>query len=332
MTLAFSPVRRALALAATLLAFTSPLLAARFSGEPEIQSRPLPPDEALKSFRAEPGLQIELVASEPLVSDPVEITWDERGRMFVVENNGYNREGVRPRSRIKRLDDTDGDGRPDRATLFADDLDYAQGILRVRDGLLVTTNTGLLWLHDPDDDGRSDRTEVLFTIAPSIHVDRQMSAPRRNPDNWIYLNLGLFKQQLAPAGAPERRFTITSNVRWNPATGALEPATGAGQFGQAIDDWGRRFASSNRNPGMLAVMPRQFLERNPAALLTRGDDDIIPAGGDTRVYPLRTFSHHLERPRRHLHPPHAAPGFTAAICSATTLPATCLSANPLPRS
>lgn len=274
---------------ATALVPGASLHAAKFSGEPEIQARPLPPEEALKSFRVEPGLTLELVVAEPLVTDPVDLTFDERGRMYVVENNGYNREGQRPRSRIKRLEDSDGDGRPDRVVIFADDLDYAQGVLRVGDGLLVTTNTGLLWLHDSDDDGRADRTEVLFTIAPSIHVDRQMSAPRRNPDNWIYLNLGLFKQELAPAGAPEKKFAITSNVRWNPATGVLEPSTGAGQFGQAIDDWGRRFFSSNRNPGMFGVLPRSFLERNPAALLTRGDEDIIPPGGDTRVYPLRTF-------------------------------------------
>ena len=116
-------------------------------------------------------------------------------------------------------------------TLFADDLEYAQGVLRVRDGLIVTTNTGILRLHDANDDGVAERTEVLFTCAPSINIDRQMSAPRRGPDNWIYLNLGLFKQELAPAGAPERRFTLTSNLRWHPGTGAFEPASTQGEPG-----------------------------------------------------------------------------------------------------
>src|SRR5687768_14659290 len=70
--------------------------AARFSGEPEIQREPLAPDAALKSFRLDPGLRIELVACEPMIADPVDVCFDDRGRMFVIENNGYNRD---PKSR-----------------------------------------------------------------------------------------------------------------------------------------------------------------------------------------------------------------------------------------
>ena len=276
--------------ACAFLALAASAQAARFSGEPEIQREPLSPAAALKSFRLDPGLRIELVASEPMITDPVDICFDERGWMFVVENNGYNRDPkIRPRSRNKRLEDTDGDGRMDRMTHFADDLDYAQGVLCVRGGLLVTSNTAILLLHDDNDDGRADRTETLFTVAPALHTDRQMSAPRRAPDNWVYLNLGLFKQELTPAGAPGRRFTITSNFRWHPGTAEFGPASGSGQFGQAIDDWGRRFFSQNRNPGLVAVLPRHFLDRNPAALLTKSDDDVVPAGGDGKVYPLKTF-------------------------------------------
>lgn len=288
--LPFTFVRPLVAAVCVISAFVVAAHAARFSGEPDIQARPLAPDAALKSFRLDPGLRIELVASEPMIADPVDLCFDERGRMFVVENNGYNRDAkIRPRSRVKRLEDTDGDGRMDRVALFADDLDYAQGVLCVQGGLLVTTNTAILLLHDDDDDGRADRTETLFTVAPALHTDRQMSAPRRAPDNWVYLNLGLFKQELTPAGAPERRFTITSNFRWHPGTGEFGPASGSGQFGQAIDDWGRRFFSQNRNPGLFAVLPRHFLDRNPAALLTKSDDDVVPAGGDGKVYPLKIF-------------------------------------------
>src|SRR5688572_3730462 len=163
-----------LAAACAFFALAAPLHAARFSGEPEIQREPVAPDAALKSFRLDPGLRIELVASEPMIVDPVDLCFDEHGRMFVVENNGYNRDAkARPRSRLKRLEDTDGDGHMDRMTLFAADLDYAQGVLCVLNGLIVTTNTGILRLHDADDDGVAERTEILFTCAPSINIDRQ---------------------------------------------------------------------------------------------------------------------------------------------------------------
>lgn len=286
----FPPSPAKVLLAAALVATAIvPLRAAPLTGEPEIQRKPLTPAEALKSFRLDPGLRIELVASEPLITDPVDVAFDEAGRMFVVENNGYNREKITPRSRIRRLEDTDGDGVMDRGTIFADDLDYAQGVLCIKDGLIVTTNTGILFLHDLDGDGRADRTDVLFKCAPSIYIDRQMSAPRRGIDNWIYFNLGLFKQELTPTSTPDRPITLTSNFRFHPGTGEFEAASGAGQFGKAFDDWGRQFFSTNRNPGLFAVLPRSYLARNPAAFLTRSEDEVVQGGNEGKVYPLQNF-------------------------------------------
>ncbi|MBL9209992.1 MAG: c-type cytochrome [Opitutaceae bacterium] len=279
------------ALAALALGLLGPALsAARFSGEPEIQARPLSPEEALKSFRLDPGLRIELVAAEPLVTDPVDIAFDERGRLYVVECNGYNRdEKLKPRSRIRLLEDVDGDGRMDRGTLFADDLDYAQGIMVMQGGVVVTTNSGILFLRDDNGDGRADQTKVLFECSTSIYTDRQMSAPRRALDNWIYVNLGLQKKELSPPGQRDRQISLTNNFRFHPGTGEFGPAAGAGQFGRGDDDWGRAFFSMNRNPGLFAVLPLPYLQRNPLAFLTKSDEDVVPAGGDGKVHPLQNF-------------------------------------------
>lgn len=280
-----------LGFAAALLTLGSPQAhAAKYTGEPDIQTGPLSPEESLRRMRVEEGLRIELVAAEPLITDPADIAFDELGRMFVVEIIGYNRpENARPRSRIRVLHDDDGDGRMDRATTFAEDLDYAQGLLPIRGGLVVTTNTGILFLRDDDNDGRADFREVLFECSPSINVDRQMSAPRRGIDNWIYINLGLFKKELFRPAAPDRKLNLTTNFRYHPGTGKFEAASGAGQFGKAFDDWGREFFSMNRNPGLFAVLPHRYVERNPFAFLTRSDEDVVPAGGDGKVYPLQNF-------------------------------------------
>lgn len=281
--------RGGLVLAVALLA-VGPLPAARYSGEPDIQARPLSPEEALKSFRLDPGLRIELVAAEPLITDPVDIAFDERGRLYVVECNGYNRdEKLKPRSRIRLLEDVDGDGRMDRGTLFADDLDYAQGIMVMQGGVVVTTNSGILFLRDDNGDGRADQTKVLFECSTSIYTDRQMSAPRRGLDNWIYVNLGLQKKDLSPPGQRDRQISLSSNFRFHPGTGEFGPAAGAGHFGRGDDDWGRAFFSMNRNPGLFAVLPQVYLQRNPLAFLTRGDEDVVPAGGDGKVHPLQNF-------------------------------------------
>jgi putative membrane-bound dehydrogenase-like protein len=271
-------------------AFGPELHAARFSGEPEIQARPLSPEDALKTFRLDPGLRIELVAAEPLITDPVDIAFDERGRLYVVECNGYNRdEKLKPRSRIRLLEDVDGDGRMDRGTLFADDLDYAQGIMVMQGGVVVTTNSGILFLRDDNGDGRADHTKVLFDCSTSIFTDRQMSAPRLGRDNWVYVNLGLQKKELSPPGQRDRQISLTTNFRFHPGTGEFGPSAGSGQFGRGDDDWGRAFFSMNRNPGLFAVLPQVYLQRNPLAFLTQSDEDVVPAGGDGKVHPLQNF-------------------------------------------
>ncbi len=269
---------------------TTPVHAAKFTGEGEVQAKPLSPEESLKHFHLEAGLRIELVAAEPLIADPVEITFDERGRMFVVENTGYNRgPEVKPRSRIRGLEDTDGDGRMDRAWTVADDLDYAQGILALKGGLLVTTNTAIIFLRNLDGDTPAT-SEVLFTCTKSVFVDHQMGSPRRAIDNWVYINNGLGGKVVAPAANPERKLNLGAlNLRYNPATGEFGPAAGRGQFGNTFDDWGHEFVNVNRNPGVFTVMPYEYLMRNPRAFLSEGEEDVLPSAGDSRVYPLKTF-------------------------------------------
>ena len=95
------------------------------------ESPPLPPEEALKSFYMPPGYRVELVASEPLVQDPVAIDWDPSGRLWVVEMPGFMADLTgsnehEPIGRIVVLEDTNGDGRMDRRTVFADGLVLAR--------------------------------------------------------------------------------------------------------------------------------------------------------------------------------------------------------------
>src|ERR1700758_5426109 len=77
--------------------------------------------DTLARFRIDPGFTVELVASEPDIQSPVAMDIDERGRWFVVEMPGYPVD-TRPTGRIRLLEDTDGDGKPDKSSLFADNL------------------------------------------------------------------------------------------------------------------------------------------------------------------------------------------------------------------
>ena len=266
-------------------------IAAKFTGEPEIQAEPLSAEETLAHFQLEDRLEIQLVASEPLVTDPVEIAFDERGRMFVVENNGYNRiEDARPRSQIRVLEDVDGDGTMDEGRLFAYDLDYAQGILPVNGGLVVTLRSEVIFLRDSNGNGKADIREVIFSGTRARHIDAQMAAPRRGLNNWIYINGGLGEKEIHRPGDLANKFVVGgNNFRFHPESREVRLEPGIGQFGNTFDDLGRQFFCSNRNPGMFAVMPQGYLERNPPAMLAVGHDDVTPTGAEAQVYPLKRF-------------------------------------------
>ncbi|HZQ48165.1 MAG TPA: dehydrogenase, partial [Verrucomicrobiae bacterium] len=101
----------------------------------------LSPEEALKTFKLAPGFRIELVASEPLVEDPVAIAFDPDGRIWVLEMRGFmpDADGKgedQPVGRIVVLEDTDGDGKMDKRTVFADGLVMPRALCLVRDGVL----------------------------------------------------------------------------------------------------------------------------------------------------------------------------------------------------
>lgn len=259
------------------------------SGESILPRRfPLSPEESAKLWEIDGDFEIQLVASEPLVCDPVDVVWDEKGRLFVAEMGDYPLpvgDGGPFLSRIRLLRDEDGDGRMDKATTWADNLDHVQGLLPTKGGILATTRTAILFLEDTDHDDVADVRKTLFTLNEPGHNQLQVSSPRYGLDNHIWFCNGLDGKEIYPGNQPDHITKITRlNLRYNPRSGAIEPATGAGQYGGALDDWNRHFFCSNRNPVMFAVMPLEAVQRNPLAGITVGHEDIQPPGAP--VYPL----------------------------------------------
>src|SRR4030095_16415606 len=122
---------------------------AAFAAQP---TSPQTPQEELASFRfADPQLMIELVAAEPDVVSPVAIAWDADGRLFVAEMMDYPTAPTR--GRIRLLEDRDGDGHYERASVFADQFAFPNGVMPWRDGVLVTAAPNIWFLKDTDGDG-----------------------------------------------------------------------------------------------------------------------------------------------------------------------------------
>src|SRR5579862_6396452 len=137
------------------------------SGAPATVKSPISAEESLGLFElADPGLKIELAAAEPQVLDPVAIAFDEKGRMWVVEMGDYPngpKPGQLPLSRIRLLEDRDGDGRFETAHNFRDHLLFAAGIQPWRGGVIVTLSGRVVWMKDTDGDGKADIEETWFT-------------------------------------------------------------------------------------------------------------------------------------------------------------------------
>jgi putative membrane-bound dehydrogenase-like protein len=256
------------------------------------QDKPLSPEESLKRIQLDGPYEAQLVAAEPLVLDPVEVTWDDKGRLFVADMRDYPLGPPNPGdpwlSRIQLLTDEDGDGRMDKAVTFADHMDNVQGLLPHDGGLIATTRSQILFLKDTDGDNKADLVKPLIRGFNPKHSQLQVSAPRWGPDGCVHFNNGLDAREIYPADAPAKVVGVPgSNFKWNHKTGEITPTGGKGQYGGAFDDWGHHFYCSNRNPLMFTVMPYEAMLRNPHAGITQVHEDIAPFGAETRVYPLQ---------------------------------------------
>lgn len=164
---------------------------------------PLSPEESLKHLvLADPNLQIEIVAAEPEVIDPVAIQFDEHGRLWVVEMRDYptgpqnappplGGPDAKPLSRIKLLEDKDGDGRFETAHIFADNLLFATGVQPWDGGVIVTLAGEVAYFKDTDGDHKADLRETWFTGFSQQNTQLRANHPTFGPDGWIYIANGL---------------------------------------------------------------------------------------------------------------------------------------------
>jgi len=160
-------------------------------------SAALAPAEAQQQFVLLDGFEARLFAAEPDVINPVAMTWDERGRLWVLELYEYPigaKPGEKPRDRIKILEDTDNDGRADKVTVFADGLNLATGLLLGNEGVYVGQAPELLFLQDTNQDDRVDTRTVLLNGFGLEDRHELLNGFAWGPDGWLYMTHGVFTQ------------------------------------------------------------------------------------------------------------------------------------------
>ena len=255
----------------------------------------LSPEESLKSMYLQKGYHMELVASEPMIKDPVAITWDGDGRMYVAEMLTYMEDADatgerRPWSRIMLLEDTNHDGKMDKSTVFVDSLLLPRMMQSVGNSLLVneTNSITITSYTDTNGDGKADVKKIVYQNDKYVPSDENMEHQRSgldwNLDNWMYMTY--------------------EPVRFRYTNGTMQvdsiPSGVDGQWGLTHDNYGRLFFSSagGETPALGFQINPVYGQLNLPDQLAPGFDAVWPIiatpdvqGGNERLRPNNTLNH-----------------------------------------
>jgi putative membrane-bound dehydrogenase-like protein len=214
-------------------------------------TQPLSPDEERKSFRLPKGFEARLFASEPDIANPVAMTWDEKGRLWVLELYEYPlgaKPGSKGRDRVKILEDTDGDGKVDKVTVFAEGFSLATGLAVGRGGVFVGEAPHLWFLEDTDGDGVADRKTAVLDGFGLEDRHELLNGFNWGPDGRLYFTHGVFTHsKVVDPDHPGAPVEITAGVaRLDTPTRRLEVfAEGTSNpWGVDFDGRGNAFVSA----------------------------------------------------------------------------------------
>ncbi len=232
------------------------------------------PEQEAATFTLAPGFRAELIASDPLIADPIALQFGPDGRLWVLEMRGLmpnvNGDGENaPVCRVTVLTDTDGDGRYDQRVVFADKLVMARALALVGDGLLVAEPPKLWFFRDTNGDGVADeKNEIAGDYGDVKNPEHTANGLMRGLDNWIY------------SANFTARFRYLGEGKFS-----REPTVTRGQWGITQDDVGRIFYNSNSDPLRHDALPTAYLRRNPGFAAAGANLQLVP--GNLRIWPGR---------------------------------------------
>ena len=268
---------------------------------PEVTAKDMPrfpavePANAAATFQVKKGFRLELVASEPLVNSPVTMAFDEQGRLFVVEMIDYSerREETPHAGRIRLLEDTDGDGKFDKSTVFADNLPWPTALICYDGGIFVGATPDIIWLKDTTGDGKADERKVVFTGfgsgAARLNVQALINSLNWGLDNRIHGATG-------PIGGNAVKSTATNagpaldlrgrDFSFDPRSMSLQAESGGGQYGLSFDSLGRKFVCSNSDHLQMVLFGLRYGARNSAFAMPSPRISIAADGPAAEVFRL----------------------------------------------
>lgn len=253
------------------------------------------PKKAAETWVMKDGFQMELAAHEPLVRDPIALCFDERGRMFVCEMIDYSemRDVVPHLGRISMLEDKDGDGHFETASVFADNLPWPTGLIWSQGGLYVGATPDIWRFEDKDGDGRAEVREKVFTGFGTglkiLNVQGLMNSFQWGGDNRIHIlagggNRGKIRCLKRPE-LPE--IELGGRDFWfDPLTLEFGLEAGGAQYGMSFDNYGRKFGCSNSDHLQHWGYDSRYAGRNAGYSMPPARQSIAVDGGAAEVFRL----------------------------------------------
>jgi putative membrane-bound dehydrogenase-like protein len=253
---------------------------------------PVEPDKVMETFRIKKGFRLELVAHEPMVIDPIQLAFDEEGRLYVVEMRWYQSETRTDLmfderiGRIRLLEDTNGDGRFDKSTIFADRLRYPSAVIPYDGGVYIGLEPDIVYLKDRNGDGVADFRQVVFT---------GFGNQRDRLDSQMFLNSLVWGLDNRIHGAKGHGGTITSpldpqqapldlrgrDFSFDPRTHRMRAESGGGKQGLSFDNYGRKYVSTANSAVQFLMYEDRYAGRNPYYAPPRANLDIALEPGET---------------------------------------------------
>ena len=248
-----------------------------------------PAGKALGTFTVKEGFELQLAAAEPLVVDPVAMCFDEFGRLFVVEMIGYSERQHEKLGRVRRLVDTNGDGKFDQSTVFAKGLAWPTAVFCANGGVYVGVTPDLIFFKDNNGDGVADTQKKVFTGfgRQRLNVQGIFNSLRWGLNNRIHGATAHNGGDITRPGVEGKPVSLRGrDFSFDPRTHELRAENSTAQHGMSFDDLGRKFVCSNSSHIQAVMYASRYAGRNPHYALPGQRVSIAADGAAAEVYRL----------------------------------------------
>ncbi|HTD88772.1 MAG TPA: PVC-type heme-binding CxxCH protein, partial [Candidatus Binatia bacterium] len=255
------------------------------------RTAPTEASNALSTFQIRPGFKLELAAAEPLVMDPVAMSFDEDGRLYVIEMRDYSERRHMRLGRVRLLEDTDGDGRFDQSTIFAQDLPWPTAVICYEGGVFVASTPDIIYMKDTNGDKKADVRQLVFTGfgegQERLNVQGLMNSFNWGLDNRIHGATGPdgAKMRCVLSGSSKVLELRGKDFSFDPRNPKdFRAEAGGGQHGMSFSDDGRKFVCHNSAHIKLVMYDERYAARNPFYSMPPALLDIPEDGAAAEVY------------------------------------------------